>query len=81
MHQESWAIWARTLQQKRLTGLAITMLEGSGPIRILVAQAMMGITPLINQTHESFWYSFAEMLEDTGECKSFVAYLLEVKDA
>jgi hypothetical protein len=81
MDQGRWPIWARTLQQKRLIGLAITLLEGSGPIRMLIAQAMMGITPLINQTRESSWYSFAEMLEDAGECKSFVAYLLEVKDA
>jgi len=77
MNQSYWEIWARTLQQKKLTGLAVTLLEGTGPLKTLLSQVMMGIMPLINQTSESSWQSFAEMLEDPAECRSFMAYLYE----
>lgn len=75
MEHSYWAIWARTLQQKKLTGLVVTLLEGSGPLKILLSQVMMGIMPLINQNPNGSWQSFAEMLEDAEECRSFSDYL------
>lgn len=76
-----WADWAQTLQQKRLTGLVVTILEGTGPLKILISQALMGLLPLFGQTRDGSWQSFAQMLEDSAECRSFTTYLLEEKNS
>jgi hypothetical protein len=81
MDQKYWSNWAQTLQQKRLTGLAIILLEGSGPVKLLFSQVMLGFLPLFDQNHESSWHFFAQMLEDPKECQSFTAYLLEEKSS
>jgi len=81
MERKYWSEWARTLQQKRLTGLTVTLLDGTGPIKSLMAQVMMGILPLFGQYRENSWQSFAQMVEDPDECRSFVAYLLEEKNS
>jgi hypothetical protein len=81
MDRKYWLNCAQTLQQKKMTGLAVTLLEGSGPIRLLFSQVMLGFLPLFVQNRESSWHSFAEMLEDPGECRSFTAYLLEEKSS
>ncbi|MDP3450917.1 MAG: hypothetical protein Q8R87_10070 [Anaerolineaceae bacterium] len=80
MEKKYWADWAQTLQQKRLTGLVVTLLEGAGPLKILISQALMGFLPLFGQTRDSSWHSFAQMLEDTAECRLFTTYLLEEKN-
>lgn len=79
MERKYWLDWAQTLQQRKLTGLVVTLLEGSGPIKILLSQVLMGFLPLFDQNHDSSWHSFAQMLEDPQECRSFTAYLLEEK--
>ena len=79
MDKVNWVNWAQTLQQKKLTGLAIAILEGTGPLKIFFSQVMMGFLPFFGQYHNNSWFSFAEMLENPGECKSFTAYLLEEK--
>jgi len=75
--RSSWEIWAQTLQQKNLSGFAITLLEGSGPVKTILSQIMLSLSPLINQTSDSQWHSFAQMLEDPEESRSFLAFLLE----
>ena len=79
--RSNWNNWAQTLQQRNLSGFAITLLEGSGPIKMIFSQIMMSISPLINQTSDSQWQSFAQMLEDPIESRSFLAYLLEEKNS
>ena len=81
MDRKYWADWAQTLQQKKLTGLAVTLLDGTGPLRILISQALMGFLPLFGQNRDSSWQSFALMLEDSAECRSFTTYLLEEKNS
>jgi hypothetical protein len=81
MDRKYWAVWAQTLQQKKLTGLVVTLLEGTGPLKILLSQALMGFLPLFGQMRDSSWQSFALMLEDSGECSSFTSYLLEEKNS
>jgi hypothetical protein len=81
MDRKYWAVWAQTLQQKRLIGLVVTLLDGTGPLKILLSQALMGFLPLVGQTRDSSWQSFAEMLEDSEECRSFTTYLLEEKNS
>lgn len=81
MDRKYWADWAQTLQQKRLTGLVVTLLDGTGPLKILLSQALMGFLPLFGQTRDGSWQSFAQMLEDSRECRSFTTYLLEEKNS
>ena len=79
MNEKYWSFWAQTLQQKHLTPWAVTLLEGSGPLKIFVSQVMLGLLPLFGQNRDSSWHSFASMLEDPAECRSFTAYLMEEK--
>ena len=81
MDQKYWLNWARILQQRQLTGIAVALLEGSGPLKLFLSQVMMGFSPLFDQNHEGSWQSFAQMLEDPRECRSFTAYLLEEKSS
>jgi hypothetical protein len=81
MEHKYWKNWAQTLQHTKMTGLAITLMEGSGPLKIFLSQVLMGFLPLFCQNQESSWHSFAEMLEDPLECRSFTAYLLEEKSS
>lgn len=74
-----WKIWAQTLQQRKLTGIAVSLLEGSGPMKMFLSQIMLSLSPLINQGSESQWHSIARMLEDPQESKSFMTYLLKEK--
>ena len=74
-----WKNWAQTLQQRKLTGIAVSLLEGSGPMKMFLSQIMLSLSPLINQGSESQWHSIARMLEDPQESKSFMTYLLKEK--
>lgn len=81
MAQKYWADWAQTLQQNRLTGLFVTLLDGAGPIKILLSQVLMGFLPLFGQNPGGSWHSFAQMLENSTESRSFMTYLLEEKNS
>ncbi len=48
---------------------------------MIFSQIMMSLSPLINQTRDSQWQSFAQMLEDPVESRSFLAFLLEEKNS
>ncbi len=74
-----WKNWAQTLQQRKFTGIAVSLLEGSGPMKMFLSQIMLSLSPLINQGSESQWHSIARMLEDPQESKSFMTYLLKEK--
>ncbi|MBA4375152.1 MAG: hypothetical protein C0401_03135 [Anaerolinea sp.] len=80
MDQTHWEIWARTLQQKQLTGLALTLLEGAGPIKLIFSQILLSCTPFVGQYQSGSWQSFAQMLEDQAECQSFASFLREEKN-
>jgi hypothetical protein len=79
MDQTHWENWARTLQQKQLTGLALTLLEGAGPLKLFLSQIMLGFSPFLGKAQSGSWQSFARLLEDQSECQSFASYLLEEK--
>jgi len=81
MDRKYWTDWALILKQKNITGLAVTLLEGSGPVRVFLYQILLGFLPLFGQHRHSSWNSFAEMLDDPMECRSFSAFLLEEKNA
>jgi hypothetical protein len=77
MSEQYWTEWARTLQRSRLRGFVLTFLESSGPLKILLAQAMLSSTPFINASGKEKWQAAAEMLEDKSESRKFSALLRE----
>ena len=79
MEHEIWQKWALNLQQKKMTAFALVLIEGAGPLRILASQFMLGCAPLINQVGSTPWNSFAKMLEDSEQCRSFASFLREEK--
>ena len=73
-----WLSWATFLREKGAKDLAITILEGAGPLRVLAAQVMYAGIPFFNQSKPSNpWYAFASMLDDKQESASFISFLRE----
>jgi hypothetical protein len=70
---DDWITWDKKIRQVRLTGLALLILEGSGPLRGLLAQGLLATLPFFNQSPSV--KAFAEMLEDSESCGSFANYL------
>jgi hypothetical protein len=81
MNQELWNKWAHSLQQRNLTGLAIVILEGAGPIKLLFSQVLLGFAPFVGRNQFNPWDTFAKMLEDQTESRSFAGFLRGEKPA
>ncbi len=77
MNEESWQKWAQTLQQKHITGLALTLLEGSGPMKMIFSQLMFSTIPFFGSTAREEWMAVAEMLESETASREFAAILRE----
>lgn len=69
--------WAQVLQQSRYKGLVLTLLEGSGPLRLILSQFMLAGTPFVDPTKSDQWKAAAEMLEDDSQCHKLAAILRE----
>jgi hypothetical protein len=76
-HPDYWPDWARTLHQKQLTGLVVSLLEGLGPARLFVSQAILSFTPFLGARGSDSMHLFARILEDQEECKTFASFLRE----
>jgi L-rhamnose mutarotase len=73
-----WPSWASVLKKNGVKDLTILLLEGAGPFRILLAQAMYAGLPFFSQSnHLQSWKAFADLLDDPQESKSFVSFLRE----
>lgn len=72
---EYWKKWAYSLQQSRMTGFVLTLLEGAAPIRMILSQTLFGVSPFIASGQQSSFTAFAETLEDPQECQSFAEFL------
>lgn len=70
-----WEKWAQTLQQRHLSGLALTLLEGVGPAKMILSQVLLGISILLDNENRSSVRAFAETLEDPMESRSFGSFL------
>jgi len=70
-----WEKWARTLQQRHLSGLALIMLEGVGPVKMILSQALLGVSILMDNEGRSSVRAFAETLEDPLASRSFASFL------
>ena len=79
MSQELWAQWAQKLQQNPLKGFILVFLEGSGPLKVILAQVMLAGTPFVGASAALRWQAIAEMLEDDAASREFAARLHEEK--
>ena len=73
MQHTYWSTWDAKLRQVRLKDLALVILEGSGPLRGVLAQGMLATLPFFDQSPSV--KAFAEMLEDPESSGSFANYL------
>ncbi len=73
-----WEFWSNKLHGWGLQNLAISLLEGSGPLTILAAQLFYLSQPFLNLSASRVHLeALANMLEDTRETKKFVDFLRE----
>jgi len=77
MSEESWLKWAQSLQRNHLKGIALTFLEGAGPLKMILSQVMLSTTPFLGGNSRAEWQAFAEMLEDEKESRNFAKTLRE----
>ena len=70
-----WEKWAQTLQQRHLSGLALAMLEGVGPVKMILSQALLSVSILMDKESRSSFQAFAETLEDPLASRSFASFL------
>lgn len=72
-----WSDWVQTLQHSRLKGFVLTLLESSGPLKLVLSQLMLSSTPFISASSVEKWQAAAEMLEDDSESHKFATLLRE----
>ncbi len=73
-----WRVWADSLHRWGLQDLVASLLEDTGPLTILGAQAVYISQPFLNgMLPVSHLQALADMLEDSTQAQSFAAYLRE----
>jgi len=79
MNSDHWSGWVGKLQRRHLTSIVLPVLDGAGPIKVLLAQGMLAVSPLIDQKGHSEWVAFAEMLEDPVSSRQFAEMMRQEK--
>lgn len=77
MNEESRQKWAQSLQQKHLGGVALTILEGAGPMKLFLSQMMLSTATFFGGSNRETWQAIAEMLENEKESREFAQILRE----
>jgi len=71
-----WIDWERMLQRFNMKQLAAMMLEGSGPLPLLLAQLVHFGQPFLgSMMPDGKWEEIADMLDDEPERLAFAAFL------
>jgi len=74
-----WSRWTDTLRQFHITSPILTLLEGGGPLKVILAQGMLALSPFVGSSAETSWKTFAEMLEDPDTSRTFADHLRQEK--
>ena len=77
MDRSFWNKWAQSLQRFHLRDFSLAVLDGAGPVKLLLAQFMLAGIPFMPSGTRSQWQAAAEMLEDAEESRTFADYLRE----
>jgi hypothetical protein len=73
-----WFSWATFLKKKGAKDLAITLLEGAGPLRILAAQLLYAGMPFVGlSSSPNQMQALADMLDNGQKTASFISFLRE----
>jgi hypothetical protein len=73
-----WPTWAQFLQDRGARELVASLLEGAGPLRIIVSQLMFAGRPFLGSgSTANQWQAFADLLDDQEKTTSFVSFLRE----
>lgn len=75
MDSHYWSDWSGKFQRGHLTLVILSILDGIGPLKSVLAQGMLAFSPFIGSPGQSSWVAFAEMMEDPGVSRSFADYL------
>lgn len=79
MDRSYWTGWARTLQRLRMKGITLALLDGAGPLKLVIAQLILAGTPFLDRAGSDQWQAAAEMLEDSKTSSDFASFLREEK--
>ena len=73
-----WSRWAQFLQHWGLTEIVAALLEGIGPLNIILAQFVFIGQPFLGKTGSpNQWEALASLLENQEETHSFATFLRE----
>jgi len=73
-----WQNWAERLERWGLRQLVADLLEASGPLNLLAAQAIyVGQPWLKHLMPDEHWQALTHLLEDPAEAQAFAAFLQE----
>lgn len=62
-----------------MKGITLAILEGAGPLKLVIAQILLAGMPFIDQKGNGQWRAAAEMLEDSKVSAEFASFLREEK--
>ncbi len=79
MNQDPLSFWARSLQLSHWKGLLLPILDGSGPLKVILAQLMLCGAPFMSPGVQKQWQSAAEILEDDQKSRQLSRMIREEK--
>lgn len=76
--RELWPVWAAALRRWKLDGAAAALVEGAGPLSLLLAQLMYIGQPLVQAAAPGAGFpALARLLDNPQQAAQFAAYLRE----
>ena len=76
-----WLQWTESLRRMGLEGLAVWLLEASGPVHILGAQLLYIGQPFVSPQASDGLRALANLLEQEDETRAFTVFLQRSPDA
>lgn len=70
-----WPVWVRFLHRWGMGEPFATLLETTGPLKLLFAQLVYLGQPLLSGGNSQTWQAFANLLENETESRSFAAFI------
>lgn len=77
MNRSYWQNWAHSLQRLHMRDLSLAVLDGVGPLKVVLSQLMFAGIPFAPAESKAQWEAAASMLEDRDESRTFAEFLRE----
>lgn len=75
MNQPYWSEWAHFLHRHHLDGFASVLVDGLGPVRIVLAQIIYAGQVFVHPDARDPWNAAGGLLECDEDSRSFAAFL------